>query len=53
MSYSNVILQFSTRKTINFENLGLRTKHELPPLEHDVYIQRVTEWLVKVEIHSL
>ena len=53
MSYSNVILRFSTRKIINFGNLKLRTEHELLPLEHDVYIQRVTEWLVKVEIHSL
>ena len=53
MLYSNVILRFSTRKIINFGNLELRTEHKLLPLKHDVYIQRVIEWLVKVEIHSL
>lgn len=53
MLYSNVILRFLTRKMINFGNLELRTERELLPLEHDVYIQRVTEWLVKVEIRSL
>ena len=53
MLYSNVILRFLTRKIINFGNLELRTERELLPLEHDVYIQRVTEWLVKVEIRSL
>ena len=30
-----------------------KTGHRLLPLEHDVYIRRVTEWLEKLEIHSL
>lgn len=53
MLYSNVIPRFSARKIIKFGNLEFRNGHELLPLEHDVYIQRVTEWLVKVEIRSL
>ena len=49
-----MILRVSTRRAINFGNLELRlpTGYELLPLEHGVYNQLVTGWLVEVEIHN-